>query len=194
MVADGNLFAADSEAEVELVVVDGMPYELEAFDRFDPEGLWRATWPGGTGDWELSGDPGRLTLTVDEDEYQGRAEGDELILLPSAEVFGGGQALARLSAYHNAGTVEGIAELPSGDTFIWSAVRIGDLPEEPEEEPDADDEEGAEDGLDAADSADVEDEPDEPDDRDIPPLVWNQFPAGAYGATELPRYKPIHSS
>ena len=186
VVADGNLFAADSEAEVELVVVDGMPYELEAFDRFDPEGLWRATWPGGTGDWKLSGDPGRLTLTVDEDEYQGRAEGDELILLPSAEVFGGGQALARLSAYHNAGTVEGIAELPSGDTFIWSAVRIGDLPEEPEGEPDADDEEGAEDGLDGADSAGVEDESDEPDERDIPPLVWNQFPAGAYGKTELP--------
>ena len=183
VVADGNLFAADSEAEIELVVVDGMPYELEAFDRFDPEGLWRAAWPGGSGDWELSGDPGRLTLTVDEEEYQGRAEGDELILLPSAEVFGGGQALARLSAYHNEGAVEGIAELPSGDTFTWSAVRIGDLPEEPEDEPGADDEEGAEDGLDAADSAGVEDESDEPD---IPPLVWNQFPAGAYGKTELP--------
>ena len=162
VVADGNLFAADSEAEIELVVVDGMPYELEAFDRFDPEGLWRAAWPGGSGDWELSGDPGRLTLTVDEEEYQGRAEGDELILLPSAEVFGGGQALARLSAYHNEGAVEGIAELPSGDTFTWSAVRIGDLPEEPE------------------------DESDEPDEPDIPPLVWNQFPAGAYGKTELP--------
>ena len=163
VVADGNLFAADSDAEVELVMVDGMPHELEAFDRFDPEGLWRATWPGGSGDWELSGDPGRLTLTVDEEEYQGRAEGDELILLPSAEVFGGGQALARLSAYHNEGAVEGIAELPSGDTFTWNAVRIGDLPEEPEDEP--------------------EDEPDRPD---IPPLVWNQFPAGAYGATEPP--------
>ena len=183
VIADGNLFAADSEAEIELVAIDGMPYELETFDRFDPEGLWRATWPGGSGDWELSGDPGRLTLTVDEEEYQGRAEGDELILLPAAEVFGGGQALARLSAYHNEGTVEGIAELPSGDTFIWSAVRIGDLPEEPEGDPDADDEEDAEDGLDAADSTDVEDEPDEPD---IPPLVWNQFPAGAYGATEPP--------
>ena len=163
VVADGNLFAADSDAEVELVVVDGMPHELEAFDRFDPEGLWRASWPDGSGDWELSGDPGRLTLTVDEEEYQGRAEGDELILLPSAEVFGGGQALARLSAYHNEGAVEGIAELPSGDTFTWNAVRIGDLPEEPEDEP--------------------EDEPDRPD---IPPLVWNQFPAGAYGATEPP--------
>ena len=183
VVADGDLFAVDSEAEVELVVIDGMPYELEAFDRFDPEGLWRATWPGGTGDWELSGDPGRLTLTVGEEEYRGRVEGDELILLPSAEVFGGGQALARLSAYHNAGTVEGLAELPSGDTFIWSAVRIGDLPEEPEGDPDADDEEDAEDVLNAADSADVEGEPDEPD---IPPLVWNQYPAGAYGATEPP--------
>ena len=189
VVADGNLFAADSEAEVELMVVDGMPYELEAFDRFDPEGLWRATWPGGSGDWELSGDPGRLTLTVNDEEYQGRAEGDELILLPSAEVFGGDDALARLSAYHYAGTVEGIAELPSGDTFIWSAVRIGDLPEQPEGGPDADadevadNEENAEDGLDGSDSAGVEDEPDEPD---IPPLVWNQFPAGAYGATEPP--------
>ncbi len=173
VVADGNLFAVDSEAEVELMVIDGMPYELNAFDRFDPEGLWRATWPGGSGDWELSGDPERLTLTVDEEEYQGRAEGDELILLPSAEVFGGDQALARLSAYHNDGTVEGIAELPSGDTFIWSAVRIGDLPEEPEEE-----EEEAE--------QEDPDDPGESDEPDIPPLVWSQYPAGAYGATEPP--------
>ena len=166
VVADGNLFAGDSEAEVELVVVDGMPYELEAFDRFDPEGLWRATWPDGAGDWELSGDPERLTLTVGEEEYQGRAQGDELILLPSAAVFGGDQALARLSAYHNEGTVEGIAELPSGDTFIWRAARVGDLPEDPEGEEDEEEEE--------------ENEP------DIPPLVWNQYPAGAYGATEPP--------
>ena len=170
VVADGELFAGDSEAEIELVVVDGVPYELEAFDRFDPEGLWRATWPGGTGDWELSGDPGRLTLTVGEEEYRGRAEGDELILFPSAEVLGGGEAIARLSAYHNDGTVEGIAELPSGDTFLWSAVRIGDLPEEPEE----------------AEEDDAEDEPNEPEEPDIPPLVWSQYPAGAYGVTELP--------
>ena len=174
VVADGSLFAADSEAEVELVVIDGMPYELEAFGRFDPEGLWRATWPDGSGDWEISGNPDRLTLTVGEAEYQGRAEGDELILLPSADVFGGGDALARLSAYHNEGTVEGIAELPSGDTFIWSAVRIGDLPEEPEEEDEADE------GDEGEDVGDGSDEP------DIPPLVWNRYPAGAYGVAELP--------
>ena len=132
VVADGNLFAADSDAGIELVVIDGMPYEMEAYGRFDPEGLWRATWPGGAGDWELSGDPGRLTLSVDGEVYQGRAEGDELILLPSADLFGGSDALARLSGYHIQGTVEGIAELPSGATFSWSAVRTGDLPEESE--------------------------------------------------------------
>ena len=173
VIADGSLFAADSEAEIELVVVDGMPYELEAFGRFDPEGLWRATWPGGTGDWELSGDSGRLTLTVDEEEYQGRAEGDELILLPSAEVFGGSEAFARISAYHNEGTVAGIAELPSGDTFGWSAVRIGDLPEEPDE-------------ANGDDAEDGEEEPDQPEEPDIPLLAWNQYPAGAYGVTEIP--------
>ena len=160
VVADGNLFAGDAEAEIELVVIDGMPYELEAFNRFDPEGVWRASWPGGSGDWALSGDPERLTLTVDEQAYQARAEGDELILLPGAEVFGGRQGLARLSAYHREGTVEGIGELPSGDTFIWSAVRIRDLPEASEEEP--------------------------ADEPDIPPLAWSQYPAGAYGATAPP--------
>ena len=173
MVAGGNLFAADSDAEIELVVIDGMPYEMEVHDRFDPEGLWRATWPGGAVDWELSGDPGRLTLSVDGEEYQGRAEGDELILLPAADLFGGGDALARLSGYHIQGTVEGIAELPSGDTFAWSAVRIGDLPEESVGNED-DDEGGA------------EDEDSESAEQEIPPLLWTQYPAGAYGAAELP--------
>ena len=196
VISDGNLFAADSEAEIELVVVDGMPYELEAFDRFDPEGLWRVTWPDGSGEWELSGDPGRLTLTVGEEEYRGRAEGDRLILFPSSEVFGGDEGLARLSAYHNAGTAEGIAVLPSGDTFTWGAERIGDLPEAAEDEDredgDGDEaetgdeaEEGEPDGPDTSNELEP-DGPDASDEPDVPPLVWNQYPAGAYGTTELP--------
>ena len=163
VVADGNLFDPDSEAEIELVVIDGMPYELEAFDRFDPEGLWRVTWPGGSGDWELSGDPERLTLTVNGEEYRGHVQGDELTLLPSAEVFGDDQGLARLAAYRNGDTLEGIAELPSGDPFTWNAIRIGGLPE----------------ASTASESAEAQQ-------SDIPPLMWNLYPAGAYGATERP--------
>ena len=191
VIADGNLFAADSEAEIELVVVDGMPYELQAFDRFDPEGLWRVTWPDGSGDWELSGDPGRLTLTVGEEEYRGRAEGDRLILFPSSEVFGGDEGLARLSAYHNAGTAEGIAVLPSGDTFTWRAERIGDLPEAAEDEDREEGDEGAEGNAGEAGTGEEAEEgepdgPDASDEPDVPPLVWNQYPAGAYGTTEFP--------
>ena len=191
VVADGNLFAVDSEAEIQLVVVDGMPYELDALDRFDPEGVWRVTWPDGSGDWELSGNPARLTLTVGEEEFRGRAEGDELILFPSAEVFAGGEALARLSGYHSAGTVEGIGELPSGNTFNWSAVRIGDLPD-----PEDDDQDEEAEAEDAGETGEAETgevaregdpvEPDESEAPDIPPLVWDRYPAGAYGVAEPP--------
>ena len=165
VIADADLFT-DDDSEIELVFVDGEPYELDAFDEVDPEGRWRVSWTTGDGEWSIAERGPRLAITIEDDDYRGRMEDDQIILFPAASVFGAAEGLARLTGFVADGTIDGIAELPDGSSFAWRAEYLGE----------AEDEDAEADG----DSDDAEPDP------DIPALEFAAYPAGAYGMTERP--------
>jgi len=162
VVANDDLFS-EKEAKIELVFVDGVPYELEAFKAVDPKGRWTISSARGGGEWSLGAADGqkRLTVTVGSEKYRGRIDGPALLLFPAASVFGGGEGLARLTGYVSGERIEGLAELPDGSTFPWTASYTGDL---------------AKSGGDEDEST-----PDE-----IPSLDPRPYPPGAFGLAVEP--------
>jgi len=177
VVADADLFT-DADASIELVFVDGAPYELDAFRKVDPEGVWEVSWAGGSGRWSIHGEGGRLRLAIDGEEFRGRVEGEQVVLLPEARLLGGGDGLARLSGYVAGQSIEGIAELPDGRTFPWRASYVG--------EPDA----SAADGRADAD-ANVDVDVDESEDEVVPALAARPYPAGAFGRNGPPEQPAV---
>lgn len=163
VVADADLFT-DDEAAIELVFVDGRPFELEAYRAVDPEGRWDASWPTGAGRWAIERDDARLTLSIGDREFRGSVDDEQIVLYPAADVFGGDEGLARLAAFLVDGALEGVAELPDGATFVWRAAYAGALEE------DGPDSEEAESG----------------EEEQIPDLAARPYPAGAFGLAARP--------
>jgi imidazolonepropionase-like amidohydrolase len=162
VVADADLFTAE-RAKIELVFVDGMPFELEAFDAIDPSGRWTIGSPRGGGEWSMStvDRRQRLSVTIGGEEYPGRVDGRQLLLFPDAAVFGADSGLVRMSGFVTGGRMQGLAELPDGSTFQWTGSFAG--------------------ALDEAQSADPGDEG-----MDISSLAPRPYPAGAFGRAALP--------
>lgn len=128
VVSRGDLFADDG-AEVELVWIDGEPFELDNWEQFDWRGTWRLTWEGGEG-------PATMQVTGSTvQELQTEAEHrqivtivqtDEIVLLVPGELFdfeGGG--IVRLSARGAGNELIGYGEMPDGAALRWSANRVG---------------------------------------------------------------------
>jgi imidazolonepropionase-like amidohydrolase len=166
VVADADPFV-DEDAKLELVFVDGEPFELAAFDAIEPEGRWTIDSPRGGGEWSLSAvdRTGRLTLTVGAETYRGRVDGEALVLLPAASVFAAGEGLVRMTGFVTGERMQGLAELPDGDTFVWSATYAGAV-------------------------AAADDDGEEPD-ADIPALVPRPYPAGAFGLSAQPEQPAV---
>ncbi len=135
IVATGELFAADSSAEITEVWVDGRHFETEAAQKIDARGAWTVTWHGATAPTDLrieSRAPGGGTRPRarlgDKDLTLNQAR-QQLTLFAPAEVFLGKDAkgtvrmagtvtLAAASA-----TITGTGLLPDGTAFRWSAER-----------------------------------------------------------------------
>ena len=165
VVADGDLFT-DEEAAIEIVFVDGQPYPLDAFDAPRPEGRWEVSFAARSAEWAIRANDERLRLSIGEEEFQGRIDGERILLFPAASVFGAGDGIARLTGYVENGAIDGLAELPNGDSFAWTARYLGEAadPEEP----------------DTADAGEADTDP------PIPPLVFATYPAGEYGISGPP--------
>lgn len=132
VVARGDLFTED-DSEIALVVVDGQPFPLAAWDRFDARGTWAVTWHGATGPAELvvrGARPNRVRAKAGDKDLTVSAGPDGLVLLASAELFGGTTGLARLSATGDGDTLTGSGDLPDGTAFRWTAQRTGPAPAE----------------------------------------------------------------
>jgi imidazolonepropionase-like amidohydrolase len=155
VVATADPFTND-DAKFLLAFIDGEPYELEAYDAVDPKGRWAVTSALGGGEWSLGAvdERQRFRVEIGDDEYRGRIEGPALLLFPAARVFGAGDGLARLTGYLGDSRISGLAELPDGRTFAWSATYVG----APEDDTDRDEET-----------------------PEIPSLDARRYPAGAFG-------------
>jgi len=180
VVADADVFT-DEDAVIELVFVDGEPYPLDAFDAVEPEGRWDVSWPQGSGEWSIREQGNRLTLSIGGEVYRGRLQGDEIVLFPGAVVFGAGEGIARLTGYVGDGAIEGLAGLPDGATFGWRASYLGELEDEDADGPEDDADSGADTDADGDADASGDAEADA-----IPALVFDAYPAGAYGLPGQP--------
>lgn len=135
VVASGNLFQAD-DAAIELVWVDGDPFEQEAWERLDARGTWSLAWTGGKGPAELviSGTkPGRLKVKAGDKELAASTPDKRtLLLFAPAGLFGATGGTVRLSATGEGGALTGTGELPDGTALRWTAKRTAPFkPEAP---------------------------------------------------------------
>ena len=165
VVADGNLFA-DKNARILTVWVDGRYYETNEGKKIDPRGSWTLQWQGVTGfeKWEISGKPDDLNAKTGEEEFSAKVQDDQVLLFPPASLFGHESGSVRLAGYLHEDTLRGTGQMPDGIRFGWSALRVSPfLPEEEE---------------------------DKSLDESPPPLVFDSYPAGAYGR----KYKPEQHS
>jgi imidazolonepropionase-like amidohydrolase len=133
VVADADVFT-DEDAAIELVFVDGRPYELDAYRTLDAEGLWDVSSRAVNGRLEIRERGEKLTALFGGDEHAASVDGQELTWLLRL----GEEGIARLVAVARDGTLEGTGELPDGMTFPWRATYAGPLleaetPAEPEE-------------------------------------------------------------
>jgi imidazolonepropionase-like amidohydrolase len=160
VVADADPFV-DKNAKIDIVFVDGAPYELDAYRSIDPKGRWNVTSARGGGEWTIGAvdDKKQLTVTIAGSDYRGRLDGPALLLFPGASVFGATDGLARMTGYVADRRIEGLVELPDGTAFAWSATYAG----EPEQKPANEDAAG-----------------------EIPPLDPRPYPAGAFGVLGEP--------
>lgn len=139
VVADGDLFKSDVAA-IELVWVDGDPFELETWQRLDVRGTWKLAWTGGKGPEELvirGARPNRPQAKAgDKDLPTSLADKNTLLLFAPAELFGTTGGTVRLSATGKGDELSGTGELPDGTALRWTATRTAPFkPEAPK--PDA---------------------------------------------------------
>ena len=138
VVAKGDLFKADDSA-IELVWVDGEPFEQETWQRLDARGMWKLTWTGTKGPDDISirgARPNRLRAkSGDKDVTANLTDKNTLSLFMPAELFGATGGMARLSASGKGDDISGTGELPDGTALRWSAKRTA--PAKPEAAPDS---------------------------------------------------------
>jgi imidazolonepropionase-like amidohydrolase len=132
VVARGDLFTGD-DAEIELVFVDGEPFEQDGWRRFDARGTWAVTYTGATGPAELvvrGNRPARVRAKAGGKDLTAAAQRDGLFLMAPAELFGAEKGLVRLAATGSGDTLRGSGQLADGAEFRWSATRTGPAPAE----------------------------------------------------------------
>ena len=133
VVASGDLFSGD-EAEVQLVWVDGEPFELDAWRRFDARGTWQIAWQGAAEqapkEMKLTGrTAARLRASIAGADATVRTESEALTLLVPGKSFGLERGTVRLAAHFEGPALAGTGELPDGTTLRWRAERTAAAPE-----------------------------------------------------------------
>jgi imidazolonepropionase-like amidohydrolase len=131
IVATGDLFAADSTAEITEMWVDGDHFPTEAALKVDVKGTWKMSWSGAP-----TGAPEELKIDVRAGSSRPRARFGEkdltlaqsrnqLTLLVPAELIQGKDAkgTVRLAGTYTDGALAGTGLLPDGSAVRWSATR-----------------------------------------------------------------------
>ena len=172
VIADGDLFES-GKAKVHSVWIDGIPIEQEAAREVDLAGAWKVTIAGDdeVQEWRISGSEKSLKIKFGEESFPAKVtDGRLLLAFPSAKAIGReADGVARLTAVvTDPRRLDGAGTFPGGESFVWSGEWSGELAEEPK--------------------GDVE-EDEEPEKGAVPELVFDRYPAGAFGISS-PRERP----
>lgn len=127
VIANADLFAAD-DSEIQLVWVDGDPFELDGWRRFDARGTWKLTWDGGTSgpaELKVTGRSARsVRAAAAGSDTAVRVEENSLSFTAPAKWFGLNEGSVRLTAdAEGNSTLVGTGELPDGKPLRWRAER-----------------------------------------------------------------------
>ncbi|MSU25115.1 MAG: amidohydrolase [Opitutus sp.] len=135
VVATGDLFAANSTAEISAVWVDGDRFETDASQKVDVRGTWKIVWTGlpATAGTAAANPPGELKIDGRTATRPRARFGDkdapltvtrrDVTLLPAVELFGGKDGTVRLAGHVTDEEISGTGLLPDGAAFRWSATR-----------------------------------------------------------------------
>lgn len=161
-IATGNLFR-DGKARVSELWIQGNRIEKKAAKEIDLTGGWSFNWSGieGFKKGKVTGGGGKFSLKAGKATIPLSFQNNELIFAvkPSQLNAGDGEGLVRLQAHVTTDELSGSGLLPSGESFAWSALRMEGEKEEEEKE--------------------------EEQDPAIPELVFDRYPAGAYGVSGI---------
>ncbi len=159
VVATGNLFS-DDEAKIGAVWIDGEYYEKEAARERDIKGEWSFEWDGVDAfeAAKIAEAAGKFSLLIGDLKVPLTLSEKELRFLLNEETLGRqkGASIARLQATVEAETMSGTGYLADGQEFSWSAIRT---------------------------SRSHTDKPEADEDSNIPELVFERYPAGAFGVS-----------
>ncbi len=159
VVATGNLFS-DDEAKIGAVWIDGEYHEKEAAREIDLKGEWSFEWEGidAFETAKIAETAGKFNLQIGDLKAPLTLSEKELHFLLNEETLGRelGDSIARLQAIVEAETMSGIGYLADGREFNWSASR---------------------------NSRFNTDKPSKDEDSNIPELVFERYPAGAFGVS-----------
>ncbi|MDO8542337.1 MAG: amidohydrolase family protein [Opitutaceae bacterium] len=129
VVARGDLFTAE-DSEVQLVWIDGDPFELDSWRRRDPRGSWKLTWQGATtapDEMKITGRGNRLRASAAGTDTALRVEENTVALLAPAQWFGLAEGTVRLGArLEDPSHLNGTGELPDGTALRWRAERTAE--------------------------------------------------------------------
>ena len=162
VIASDNLFLEKS-AQIEGLWIDGDYTERKSARMKSLGGKWVFTWQDVEGfeSAEVSDTNGKLNLQFEKRKIPlTQTEKEIRFNLDQSHLGIVNAGTARLQAYIDIKEMNGLGYLADGTTFSWSAVRNN----EPDTEP----------------SSEAEDKSEDP-----PPLVFDRYPAGAYGVGEF---------
>jgi imidazolonepropionase-like amidohydrolase len=126
IVSSGDLFSSD-DAEIQMVWIEGEPFELEARRRLDGRGTWQIAWQGtssGPREMKLTGRTAtRLRASAAGADATVRVEGDSFTVLAPGKWFGLREGVVRLAARAESGVLHGTGTLPDGTALRWRGER-----------------------------------------------------------------------
>ncbi|AGY58397.1 amidohydrolase family protein [Gloeobacter kilaueensis] len=123
VVADGDLFTG--KANVLTVWVDGQYYQTDRGEAADPRGSWQVSWSGASAPTalDIKGEAGKPRASLAGSDLTAALDGEQLVLLAPARLFGTTGGLVRLSGQIAEDSLSGTGQLPDGRFFDWSARR-----------------------------------------------------------------------
>ena len=126
LVADANVFRND-DGDLYETWVEGERFELKPIVSAKAAGTWSLQWADGVGpeSFVIEGESDTLDASVGGVKFKVKLNGEQLLALPPATLFSGGEGSVRVSATVRGDMLEGYRDLVDGRRVRFSGARSG---------------------------------------------------------------------